>query len=199
MKNKHLVLLFLGVLALGAASRWLPVRYRSFFETHLLRVEPNDVSRMVVSAPGKPDLLLERIEGGWSAEQAGRTVIAPTETVAEMLGLLTGITSFQMIKTTYPDTLGLTPENQLRIRLFQQNKLLENIEIGGEGVFGGEPGTFLRLPRHAGIYRAPGHLRKPFLRTLDDFRSKIAVRIEPDAVQKISLTRPDTSLFFGKK
>lgn len=72
MKNKHLVLLFLGVLILGIASRWLPVRYRTFFETNLLRVEVADVSRMIVSAPGMSDLLFERIDRGWSRSRTVR-------------------------------------------------------------------------------------------------------------------------------
>ena len=104
MKNKHLVLLFLLVVVVGLVSRMLPVRYRTFFESNLFRWDETDVSRMVVSVPDRPDLLLERIEHGWSVEQDGRTTVVPAVTVSEMLEALTGIESFEMVKTTRTDT-----------------------------------------------------------------------------------------------
>ena len=199
MKNKHLVLLFLAVLALGIAFRWLPVRYRSFFESNLLRGVTASGNRLARWVPGHPDLLLERVETGWSAEQEGRTVGVSADTVLAMLDLFARIASFQMLKTTRPDTLGLAPDNLLRVRIFHQNNLLEHIEIGAEGSTTNERWTYLRLPAHAGIYRVPGHLRKPFLRTLDDFRTNTVV-IEPlDALTQLTCTYPpDTSFVLEK-
>jgi len=199
MKNKHLVLLFLAVLALGMAARWLPVRYRSFFESNLLRVDTESVSRLALSVPGKPDLLLERVETGWSAEQEGRSAGVPADTVLAMLHLLAHIASFQVLKTTRPDTLGLAPDNLLRIRILHQNHLLENIEIGSEGSATDERWTYLRLPAHAGIYRVPGHLRKPFLRTLDDFRTNTVVAEPLRAPARITCTYPPDAPFVLEK
>jgi hypothetical protein len=199
MKNKHLVLLFLGVLILGIASRWLPVRYRTFFETNLLRVDAADVSRMIVSAPGMSDLLFERIDRGWSVEQEDRTAIVPADTVMDMLELLANLASFQVVKTERPDTLGLAPDYLLRVRLFQANKLLENIEIGREYTAPDGSFTYLRLPGHTGIYRVPGRLRREFGRTLDDFRSKTVLAPTLDAVRAIGVAWPDSTTYFLEK
>jgi len=191
VKNKHLVLIFLSVLVFGLVSRWLPVRYRTLFETNLLRLDAGRVDRMVIQVPGKPDLLFERVEHGWSAEQEGRTSFVQTEVVQVLLGSMTGIATFELVKTDRPDTLGLGLEEALRVRFFAQKKLLETIEIGAESMPGGRAYTCIRLPGHAGVYRVPGHLRQFFRRTLHDFRDRRLITVSPDAVRRIAIASPD--------
>lgn len=200
MKNKHLVLIFFTVLALGYATRWLPVRYRSFFESNLLLVDTATAQRITVSVPGKPDLFLERVESGWSAEQHGRTVPVSADTMSAMLDLLANLSAFQVLKTTRPDTLGLTAENALRVRVLHTNNQTEQVEIGAEGILGGNAWTYLRLPAHGGIYQVPGRLRSPLARTLDDFRSPTILPAPPEATSQIALTwPPDTTVVWEKQ
>ncbi|MFN0014534.1 MAG: hypothetical protein ACKVU2_08290 [Saprospiraceae bacterium] len=200
MKNKHLLFLFLSVLALGLASRWLPLRYRTVFDSHLLRFDPEAVSRVAVSVPGKPDLILERIENGWSAEQDGRTTVAPTDTVLALLSTLAGINTFRLIKTGQPDTLGFLPESTLRVRLFREKKLMEHIEIGMEFVApDGAVSTFLRLPAHQGVYLVNGQLSRAFRRSLDDFRSKTVFPLVPYAIEGIKVFGPESDSVFLRK
>ncbi|MEQ1747044.1 MAG: DUF4340 domain-containing protein [Saprospiraceae bacterium] len=195
MKNKHLVLLFLSVLASGLAARWLPLRYRTFFDSHLLRFDPEAVSRMVVSVPGSPDLFLERIENGWGAEQNGRAAVAPADSVHVLLSALAGVRTFRLIKTDRPDTLGFLPENILHIRLFQGKKLVERIEIGMEQAVPNEDvSTYLRLPVHGGVYLVNGQLRRLFRRSLDDFRGTTIFPFAPSTVVRIEVSGPGTDL-----
>lgn len=201
MKNKHLVLLFVGVLLVGLVSRWLPVRYRTFFETSLFRWEEKHVDRMVIAVAGKPELLFERIEQGWSVEQEARVTVVPETVVSEMLGALTGIASFELVKTGRPDTLGFEAGKALVVRLFRGKQVLETLEIGDEDTTSAGDCTYIRLPEHNGVYRVPGHLRARFGRMLDDFRSRVFVNWTADAIQhlkfdfdgKFSLWRTDTA------
>jgi len=190
MKNKHLVLVFFSVLLLGLVLRRLPLRYRTLFESSLFRWEEKDVTRMKISALGRPDLLFERIDQGWGLEQEARTTVVPERVVSEMLDLLTEMQSFELIKTGRPDTLGLVPDKTLFVRLFQGKHTLETLEIGDEGKSPAGACTYIRLPEHGGVYRVPGHLRRYFARTLQDFRSKTIVSMQPDAVRRIELSWP---------
>ncbi len=187
MKNKHLVLLFLLVLLLGLISRWLPVQYQSFFNTKLIKAETALVDRLVVANPGKPDLTLERLQGKWLVQQNGRsTAVAPKE-VTGMINLLTGISSFQVVKTTQPDTLGFSPENAVAVTLFQRNGTAEVLAIGRESLENGRSVTFIRLPNHAGIYKVSGHLRAVFSRNLNAYRLGTVVQVDPETIRKIGI------------
>ena len=187
MKNKHLVLLFLFVLLLGLISRWLPVRYQSFFNTKLIKADAALVNRLVVENAGKPDLTLERLQQKWLAQQNGRSTSVTTNEVADMINQLTAISSFQVVKTSQPDTFGFSPENTIRITLFQLNGTTEALAIGRESIENDQPVTFIRLPNHAGMYKVPGHLRAPFARNLNAYRLKTVVQFEPESIQKIGI------------
>lgn len=191
MKNKHLVLIFLSVLAFGLVSRWLPVRYRTLFETNLLRLDAGRVDRMVIQVPGKPVLLFERVEHGWSVEQEGRAAFVQAGAVQVLLDSMSGLASFELVKTDRPDTLGLEPGKALQVRFFARKKVLETIEIGSESIVGGRSYTCIRLPGHAGVYRVPGHLRQFFGRSLHDFRDRTLLTVPPDAVRHIAIASPD--------
>lgn len=192
MKNKHLVLLFLGVLVLGLIARNLPVRYRSFFQTKLLRIEINALTRFAIAVPQHADLVFERVDNRWVAEQGGRTAVVNTEEVQSMLSLLAGTDSFLAVKTGRPDTLGLYPEHYILVSFFEGDKQVEHLEIGAEQMRNGIPVSFIRLPHHAGIYQVPGHLHSAFQRSLDDFRIKTIAGFDPEAIRKIGLFLPDT-------
>lgn len=187
MKNKHLVLLFLSVLVVGLLVRVLPVRYRTFFHTELIRVDTATLTQCVIQAPGQPELTLERTERGWTADQDRRTAAVPHSDMTALLDTLAGIYSLRSVKTSLADTLGFTREKIVRIRLFRDTRLVEQFELGAEIRDAGQTGTYLRLPLHDGVYLVRGHLRRLFDRTLDDFRSRVVTNISPDEVHRITL------------
>ena len=156
---------------------------------------------MTVSGGGRPDLLFERLEEGWGVEQEARSTVVQEAVVLEMLSGLTGIGTFELMKTGRPDTLGFVPDKALIVQIFQGKQALETLEIGDEGSTSAGDCTYIRLPEHNGLYRVPGHLRARFGRMLDDFRSRVFVNWTADAVQhikfdfdgKFSLWRTDTA------
>ena len=187
MKNKHLVLLFFFVLLLGLIFRWLPVHYQSFFHTKLIKADANLVNRIVVGNPGKPDLTLERLQGKWLAQQNGRSTTVPGKEISDMINQLTGISTFQVVKTLEADTLGLSPENAILVTLSQLNGTTESLAIGRESLENAQPITFIRLPNHSGMYKVPGHFRALFSRNLNSFRLKTVVEFKPETIHKIGI------------
>lgn len=187
MKNKHLVLLFLLVLASGFIARWLPIQYRSFFQTKLVKIDAAFVNRIVLEIPKQPALTFEKAGGKWIAEQGGRTTAVPNNEVAKLITQLAGITAFQTVKTALPDTLGFSPEQIIRVALSEPGGKTEQLEIGMDQYAVGQAVTYLRLPSHSGIYQVPGHLRKHFFRKLNDFRNKTVLQFDRDSIQKIGI------------
>lgn len=185
MKNKHLVFLFLTVMALGLLARFSPVPYRSFFRKHLLRYDPVAVSRLVLSVPEQPDMALTRTENRWIAEQGGRTAVAPAPLVADLLKALSALDTFEHVKTSRPDTFGFEAGYRIGVRFFEGNKLLEDVQLGREERIQGKDYSYVLLPAHEGVYRVPGQLRKVYLRTLLDFRPKTVAEFEPASIKKV--------------
>lgn len=199
MKNKHLVLLFLVVLTLGLL-RYLPIRYRPVFHNDLIRVDTAAMTRCIVLAPGQPELSIERSETGWAADQNGRVAPLAATDMAPLLGALAGIRAWQRVKTGLPDSLGFTPDKQVKVQVFDGKRLTEYFTLGHEIAKNNRPGTYLQLPMHEGVYLVEGHLRQLFARSLDDFRPKSVLSVSPAAVRSIGVwgVQADTVIVFEK-
>lgn len=199
MKNKHLVLLFLSVLALGLIARWVPFKYSGNFEGNLLQIDTLLLTRIRITAPAQPDLILERTETQWVAEQAGRNSPVADAEIRQMLRILNGAGTYEVVHTLQPDTLGFDPATILRLQLFQKSNPPEIVEIGTEIVKSTGSFTYLRLPEHQGIYLVPGQFRTTFFQNLDNFRSKNVLLFDPVTVQKIGIKVNGLKSYFWNK
>ena len=187
MKNKHLVLLFLAVLALGLLARWSPFEYRSVFERKLIRIDTVLLSRLVISIPKQAEMTLEKTDAQWVASQAGRTSPVSADEIQAMFKMLTGNSSYRKIHSLQPDTLGFSPENTIALQLIHRSGPAEKLDIGAEFETPNGPSCYLRLPNHNGIYEVPERFRTVFSRNLDDFRTKTIVHFDPLNVKKIGI------------
>jgi hypothetical protein len=199
MKNKHLVLLFLGVLALGLLARRLPWPAKKLFQTDLIALDTATVTQISILSADQPELLLERTEAGWAATQELHSLPVRQEDVAPVLAALSAVRSLRIVRTNLPDTLGISEANRLQVIVFQENKILEQFEIGNETLENGQPATFVRLLPHEGIYLAKSHLRSIFSKQLDDFRPKTVAQFEPSQVRAIALENSTLKHFFLQK
>ncbi len=200
MKNKHLVLLFLAVLVTGLLSRYLPIRYKPFFQNELIRVDTAAMTKCILLAPGQAELALERSETGWTADQHGRIAPIQADDMTPLLATLAGLSSVRRVKTDYPDSLGFADGKRLRVRIFRDTRLIEHFELGDEITENGQALTYIQLPMHNGVYLTPGHLRGMFARTLDDFRSKTVAPVSPQVIRRIGILdlAADTMIIFEK-
>lgn len=199
MKNKHLVLLFLGVLALGVLSRRISWPANKFFQTNLIALDTLRVTRISILQTGDPELLLERTDAGWVVTQELRSLAVRQDDIAPMLEALSAIRSLRIVKTSLPDTLGISTANRLQVVVFQENKTLEQFQIGNETFENSHPATYIRLLPHEGIYLAKNHLRGLFAKQLDDFRLKTIAAFEPSQVCAIAVENSTLPLIFFQK
>ncbi len=187
MKNKHLVLLFIGVLALGLLTRRLPWPAKKFFQTDLIALDTASVTRISILQNGQPELSLDRSEPGWVVTQELRSLAVRQDDIAPMLEALSAVRSLRIVKTNFPDTLGFAEANRLQVVVFQDNKMLEQFEIGNLSLENSQPATFFRLLPHGGIYLVQKHLRPSFAKTFDDFRLKTVAAFEPAQVRAVAV------------
>ncbi len=185
MKNKHLLLLFLGTLAAGFLVRRLPWPLNRSVRADLIEVDTAAVTRIAVFLPGQPELSLERTESGWVAAQDNHSVAIRAESIDPILKTLAAVRSRRIEKTDRPDTLGFSAGDRVQIVVFQEDKMLEQFEIGFEIQENGSPATYVHLTRHEGYYLADGHLRQALSRKSDDFRDGQVARFQAEAVTGI--------------
>ncbi|MBX2892385.1 MAG: DUF4340 domain-containing protein [Saprospiraceae bacterium] len=199
MKNKHLVLLFLAVLALGLLARRLPWPLKQMLQTDLIAVDTAQVTQVAILHPDQSELLLERTEAGWAAAQDLRSVVVEAEKIEHILQALRSIRSLRIVKTRRPDTLGFSEKKHLQILVFRDSKIIEQFEIGDEHSENGQPATYIRLSRHEGIYLVENHLRGIFSKSLHYFRSPTVAQFDPQTVRAVMLEWPaQTPVFFEK-
>ncbi|MCC6462250.1 MAG: DUF4340 domain-containing protein [Saprospiraceae bacterium] len=199
MKNKHLIFLFLSVVALGVLIRQVPLQYRSFFRSALIQIDTAGMDQCRIQRSGRPDLALDRTENGWVAEQEGRSSAVPALRTDTLLSILSAIHSLRTVKTNFPDSLGFSAQNTLRVWVYQETRLVEHFELGTETLEADQPVTFLRLPLHEGVYVVPGHLRQQFNLGLDDLRPQTLVQDVQDPVARFALQTPGTQPVFFEK
>lgn len=191
MKNKHLVLLFLAVLAAGLVARRLPFWRSDHIDRRLIRADTSAINRIAVAAPGLPELLLDRTETGWLATQNGLTASVSDTLMQTLLSAVADMRALRIVKTERPDTLGLALGAGIGVKIFEKNRLSEDFRLGRETRDNGAPATFLSLPDHAGIYLINKHLRAKFLLQISDFRPKTALNFQPENIVSIRLNPLD--------
>jgi len=199
MKNKHLVLIFLGVLAVGVLARRSPWFKANVFQTDLIQLDTSAVTQISIFEPGQPELLLERTEAGWAAAQEMRSVTAQPAHIAPILTALLSVRSLRIVKTTRPDTLGFSEKNRLQVVVFREKEILDQFEIGYQTYENSQPATFIRLSRHEGIYLVEQHLRNVFAKKIGDFRENTVSRFEPAQVRAFEWERRDSMPVFFQK
>jgi hypothetical protein len=184
MKNKHLVLLFLGVLVLGLLAKRLPWPANQFFQVKLIKADTANITQIHIDRIAQPQLILERSDAGWAVTEMGRTVTAQPERVAPMLEALANTHLIRTVKTNRLDT-GFFDSKRFTVTVYQGNEVVRKFNIGNELLENGRPATYLYLHDHDEIYVAENHLRSIFLKALDDFREKKVADFYPQNATKI--------------
>lgn len=199
MKNKHLVILFLVVLAVGLLTRGLPWRADGLFQTALLRIDTATVTQISIWTPVDPELLIEKTERGWVASQRNRTILAPESLIREILGAIATMESIQIIKSSVPDTTGLSSPDTICLKIFANDRLLDQLSIGRAITTGSGPATFVQIGAHAGKYLVKSDLRRIFNKNIDHFRQRTVLDFPLDQIKSVSWQFPDVALIRFEK
>ena len=190
MKNKHLVLLFLATVVVGWLFRRAPWQAKQWFQTELIQVDTARLSQLRILLPGQPELLLERTDAGWAAQQEGRSVVVAVTDMAPILQTLAAVRSIRIMKTQAPDTLGLSAAASIQVTAYQENDITEDFRIGRTIIENQRPATFIRLSAHEGNYLVENDLHQVFAHTLEDFRSSRICEFLPAQVRRLRVEWP---------
>jgi len=198
MKNKHLVFIFLLTLALGLLARRLPWPMSEMFQADLIEVDTSALQSISISRPGSTELLLERTDIGWVAEQDGRPVQALASDIQPMLEALAHIQTLRIVKTKQPDTLGLA--KAISVKAVWAGERQELFHIGYQTIENNVPATYVELDNQRGIYLVKKHLRNIFDKDAGYFRKNIALQFSADSIAHIQFywSKQDSITFLKK-
>ena len=200
MKNKHIVLIFLGTVIIGLLSRRFPWRMPSMFQTDLIELDTTAVTQISISQPGLSELLFERTDRGWTVSQNERSLPLAQDAMTPMLSALTSIQSLNIVQTDQPDSLGLEGQRGLQVTVYQAKERLENFTIGRQVLEAKLPATYIRLDGHGGIYLVKEHLRDVFFHRMEAYRKNTLAEFDPATVRSVTVNWPrDTLSMFLQK
>lgn len=198
MKNKHLVFIFLLTLALGLLARRLPWPMSEIFQADLIEVDTSALQSICISRPGSTELLLERTDIGWVAEQDGRPVQALDSDIQPLLEALAHIQTLRIVKTKQPDTLGLA--RAISVKAVWAGARQELFHIGYQTIENDVPATYIELDNQRGIYLVKRHLRDIFDKDAGHFRKNVALQFSADSIAHIQFfwSKQDSISFLKK-
>lgn len=198
MKNKHLVFIFLLTLVFGLLVRKFPWRVSEMFQADLITIDTSALQNISINQAGVSELLLERTDMGWVAEQDGRPVTVSETDMQPLLIALSHIQTLRILKSKQPDTLGLRAAIAVKATLNGGRQ--ELFYIGRQTLEDDSPATYVELDNNKGIYLVKSHLRDIFNKTIAQFRKNIAVAFEQNAVSDISIVweKRDSSAYWKR-
>ena len=199
---------FLLILLLGicyAAFRLLTPEPDPAFETQLIVLDTASISMLSVLPLEVPDdeILLKREDKTWIASQGSHSVKAPYAAVNKLLAGLTHIESHYVVGKGPEEWSagGLDPGEGIRIRVFEDDKTLEDFVIGNyQAEMEGSGITYLRLWDDEAVYAVQGALDSIFWPGFEAFRSKDFLQIDPLKVREIRWepAEMDTAVIFRR-
>ncbi|MBK7410121.1 MAG: DUF4340 domain-containing protein [Saprospirales bacterium] len=190
MKRSTLILLFFLIALLFWGVRYFSQHRDPIFETQLIAIDTAAVTTLSFSPGEAPDreVLAKREGKTWIASLENRAVKAPFSTMDSLLASLVRIESHHIVGKG-PDVwaaCGLEPGEGTRIRIFQNEKLLEDFIIGRyDPIQDGEGYTYIRLSDDESVFAVQGNLKSKLWPGFEAFRSKNFLELDPLKIQEI--------------
>jgi hypothetical protein len=199
MKNKHLVLLFLAALVIGLITRGWPWKTVPNFEAELIKIDTSSLSQLAIRMANRPELILERTEKGWVAIQGSRTTVVAPQMIKPLLLILSDVRSGQIIRSSRPDTFGLSNGESLQLSIWNGKNDPDLIKIGRSLMIKGLPACYIQLGQHEEIFFIQTDLRAIFNKTMLDFRDEKVISYDPSLVTGFSIGwNPGMGVDFNK-
>lgn len=203
MKNKHLVLIFLMLVAAVILSRREFGKRERSFQTTLVEVDTTALSLVVFLPADGREFSLSKETSGWILTDGERSIIADPEPVGKLLTALSRIETRHIAaknKELWP-VYGVDEKQSIRLRLYESGKLIEDFLLGREDF---DPETqsvvsFLRLQGENTVFAVDGFQVMNIGRSFDEYRNRLLLRMKREMdVTDFSWESPDTTLEFSR-
>jgi len=203
VKNKHLVLVFILLIAAIVLSRQQFGKRERSFQAAIVACDTLTLSRIVIQSPGESEFSLTREDGAWILSDGSQSHTADPEAVQNMLLAVQKIESRQIVAKDEDlwALYGLDEAQATRIKLYQGRKLMHDFLSGGVNF---DPNSqsivaFIRLPNEKTVFATDGQQLMAIGKTYHSFRNRLLLKMKRDMeVQSFTWELPDTSLEFRK-
>lgn len=159
------------------------------------KISQTDISRIEIS---KPDdrIILEKKGENWFIGQ--QEYLANSYRVESMLDLieepvLTAMVSDSKSYTRY----GLNDDNKIIVRIFSDDDLKREIELGNLTDSGRH--TFIKLDNDYRVYHARNNLRDQFNKEIDELRDKTVLSFDQNMITEIEISKDSQSVTLALK
>jgi hypothetical protein len=188
MKNKHLVLLALGILIALGLSRWAPKCGKDTFSVRLLSVEPSQIVRMTCADPYGGQVFLTLADDGWLvSREADQPELLRDSIGKDFLSKLVALSATKVLNSNRLDTLGFSLATMPHVRIQYRNSKEEDmLFLGKTFLHDGQPATWAMTSRDRQSYLVTGDLRKVLRIDYDQLSGK-AYRFDTKLIRSMSI------------
>jgi len=205
MNNKTLFFIFLGLLAIYGLSQVLTGKRTSNFDTELIQVDTNQVSRIIINTkpPASEEIILQKEEGGWIASSGTVNTKATSTAIQALLG------NIKLIQTKY---IAANAEEKwadyevgegqgTRIQVFDGESLLEDF-ISGRFAFDQQAQTgtsYIRLTSGKEVYAVDGFQTLTLGQGFNSYRNRMLTNTTPNTIfDQVTIEQAEQSMTFTK-
>lgn len=200
MNNKTLLVVFLVLLAIYGLSRVFRSQRDSNFRTELIKVDTAAITSIVIDPKGaEPEFTLKREANGWIASNGQLNLRATASAVNAVLGAVHLVRTKNIVakaEEKWPD-YEVTEEAGTRVRIYQDEKLLEDFFVGR---FNFNPQarsgvSYLRLSSGKEVYAVDGFQTITLGQGFAAYRNRQLLQMDPGMeVTAFRYQTPDTVL-----
>ncbi len=166
MKNKHLVLLFLVVLACSKFLRDIPWPSGPEFRNAIVKIDSTAVRRIeIAQKPAGDTLFLEKIDSGWAASNGFRTCKMPQKMLSQIFQTLSEIKTVNILKSKLTEKWPFSPD--VAVAVFLENGKTEKFELGKIQTI-----NCLKMGNSPDIFEIEGNPAAAFQLNFNDLREK---------------------------
>lgn len=191
MNNRTLLYIFLGLVAIFFATRFLRKDHASSFQSDILTVDTAKVDRVkfISERPVHEEFELIRSGSIWEAKKGSIHVPAASANITGVLSQLADLNADRVVtkdESRYPE-YEITDNLATRVIAFDGEKEIADLRIGG---FRFDQATrsasaFVRKDDEPEVYQIDGFVMMSLKQSFDQYRDKSLVNADPNDLSKL--------------
>jgi hypothetical protein len=185
MKNRTLLIVFVGLLVIYAGSKIFSKKGQRSFDPVFLQVDTARIDRIVLTpkSAGGEDIVLTRVDSKWQVSKGDLTRTATGSSVEGLKNNLARIVAERIVSKDpdkFPD-YEVDETSGSRVRAYDGDRLLADF-ISGRFYFNQQTRgglSYVRKVDENDVYAIDGFLSMTFNQNFDSYRDRTILRVEP--------------------
>lgn len=204
MNNRNLLIIFVILLVIYGITRLGSNKREGSFDANLITLDTTQINNIVIKTKGEEnEISLKREGDAWLVSNGQISTQAVPSAIESILGNLANI---QTTRIATKDAekwkdYEVEDENGTRIKVYQDNKLLEDFIVGrfnfNQQTRSGT--SYVRLADKNEVYAVDGFLTLTFGQGFDSYRDRSILKLPPEQeIVGLSFQAPEASYQLGK-